>query len=236
MADLIHLHITNSQNDAISYDRKLDPNTPIAELKNLLEFVTGVSAYGMQLELYNNDKFVMKIIEQGEHKLLGDFPIQHGMRLHVIGHCTWLDDGGADKFELSPEQYDSRQDSLRNYLRQNKLGRYNEHRAAQKMAARARSREEQEKKLRDATVGKRCKVMTKCAPSRLGTIAYQGKLEGKAGIFLGVKFDEPVGVNDGTFEGKRYFECAPKYGSFVTVDAIELVDLPPEECLLDDEL
>uniref|UniRef100_A0A182R539 CAP-Gly domain-containing protein n=1 Tax=Anopheles funestus TaxID=62324 RepID=A0A182R539_ANOFN len=240
MGDFIHLNISNSASDVVSYDRKIDPNITIAELTNIIEFITGISPYGMEVELYNGDQLLQKIIDRGvrsEHKSLRDFSVQDGMRLHVIGPCTWLDDGTTvDKFELSPEEYDSRNDSLRNYLRQNKLGRYSEERAAQKMAARAHAREEQQKKLRDATVGKRCTVMTKGAPTRLGKIAYRGKVDGKPGIFIGVKFDEPVGVNDGTFDGKRYFDCGPKYGSFVTLDAVEIVDIPPEENLFEDEL
>ncbi|XP_052902770.1 tubulin-folding cofactor B-like [Anopheles moucheti] len=239
MADFIHLHISNSASDAVSYDRKIDPNITIAELATIIEFATGINAYGMEVELYNGEQFIKKIIDRGnrnEHKTLRDFPVLDGMRLHVIGRCTWLDDGGTEKFELSSEEYDSRKDSLRNYLRQNKLGRYSDERAAQKMAARAHAREQQEKKLRDVTVGKRCTVLTKCAPTRFGEIAYQGKLAGKPGIYIGVKFDEPVGVNDGTFEGMRYFDCAPKYGSFVTLDAVEVVDIPPEKNIFEDEL
>uniref|UniRef100_A0A182VWA6 CAP-Gly domain-containing protein n=1 Tax=Anopheles minimus TaxID=112268 RepID=A0A182VWA6_9DIPT len=239
MADFIRLHISNSESDAVSYDRKIDPNITIAELKSVIEFVTGISPNGMEMELYKDDQFLMKIIDrddQNAYKSLADFSAQDGMRLHVIGRCMWLDDSGVDKFELSPQEYDSRKDSLRNYLRQNKLGRYSEERAAQKLAARAHAKEERQKKLMDATVGKRCRVLTKYAPPRLGVIAYQGRVAGKPGTFIGVKFDEPVGVNDGTFEGKRYFECAPKYGSFVTLDAIEIADIPPEENPLEDEL
>uniref|UniRef100_A0A182LUL5 CAP-Gly domain-containing protein n=1 Tax=Anopheles culicifacies TaxID=139723 RepID=A0A182LUL5_9DIPT len=239
MADFIHLHISNSESDAVSYDRKIDPNITITELKSVVEFFTGISVDGVEVELYKDDSFIMKIIDRGdqnEHKTLADFPVQDGMRLHVIGRSMWLDDNAVDKFELSPEAYDNRKDSLRHYLRQNKLGRYSEERAAQKLAARAHAREEREKKQRDATVGKRCTVLTKYAPARRGEIAYQGRVAGKAGIFIGVKFDEPVGVNDGTFEGKRYFDCAPKYGSFVTLDAIELVDVPSEESHFDGEL
>ena len=38
---------------------------------------------------------------------------------------------------------------------------------------------------------------------------FVGKVEGlPKGWWVGVKFDEPVGKNDGTVKGKRFFECA----------------------------
>lgn len=41
-------------------------------------------------------------------------------------------------------------------------------------------------------------VTVKGQPRRLGTIMYNGPLEGKHGIFLGIKYDEPLGLNDGS--------------------------------------
>lgn len=73
-------------------------------------------------------------------------------------------------------------------------------------------------------------------PTRIGTIKYSGTLDGKKGHFVGVQFDEPLGTNDGTVDGKRYFECEPKYGGFVPPTAIEIGDFPSEEINFDDEI
>lgn len=39
--------------------------------------------------------------------------------------------------------------------------------------------------------------MVQNAPHRLGTVMYSGTVEGLAGYWIGVKYDEPLGKNDG---------------------------------------
>lgn len=41
-------------------------------------------------------------------------------------------------------------------------------------------------------------VEVKGFPPRRGTIRYNGPLVGKAGVFIGVEYDEPLGKNDGS--------------------------------------
>lgn len=54
---------------------------------------------------------------------------------------------------------------------------------------------------------------------RTGYIRYIGHLN-KIGppntVFIGLELDAPVGVNNGFFNGKRYFECPNEHGLFVT--------------------
>jgi tubulin-folding cofactor B len=84
-------------------------------------------------------------------------------------------------------------------------------------------------------VGDRCQV----AGGRRGEVAFVGRVpELPLGFWVGVKYDEPVGKNDGSVKGVRYFECPDKYGGFVRPDLCEVGDFPEEDPFadLDDEM
>ena len=47
------------------------------------------------------------------------------------------------------------------------------------------------------------------------TVRFVGKTAFADGTWIGVEFPTACGRNDGTVEGVRYFECAPRHGLFV---------------------
>ena len=85
-------------------------------------------------------------------------------------------------------------------------------------------------------VGARCEV----EGGRRGQVKFVGKCEGlPLGYWVGVQYDEPVGKNDGSAKGRRYFECPPGYGAFVRPNLVRAGDFPPHDEGLfdsDDEL
>ena len=53
-----------------------------------------------------------------------------------------------------------------------------------------------------------------------GEVQFMGIIEGKQGLFYGVKLDGPDGKNDGSVGDIKYFDCFENYGIFVTTSKI----------------
>lgn len=53
------------------------------------------------------------------------------------------------------------------------------------------------------------------------TLKYLGNTDFGAGVWAGVELEEPLGKNDGSVAGKRYFKCEPNYGLFAPVTKIQ---------------
>jgi len=49
----------------------------------------------------------------------------------------------------------------------------------------------------------------------VGIVRYIGPVEGRSNDWVGIELDEPRGKNDGSYNNKRYFSCAPNHGLFV---------------------
>lgn len=68
-------------------------------------------------------------------------------------------------------------------------------------------------------VGSRCRVGTN---QIAGTVRFVGEAKFAEGIWVGVELDEPVGKNNGSVRGERYFECEEKHGLFVKAYTVTL--------------
>ena len=121
---------------------------------------------------------------------------------------------------------------MRAFKERNKLGRFSAEAAANEEAI-----ELAHKKAADSIkIGDRCQVLgDDQTAQKLGTVKYVGETKFQPGLWVGIQYDEPLGKNDGTVQGEKYFECAPKYGGFVRPTKIIVGDFPEEDLFGSDD-
>ncbi|XP_017776441.1 PREDICTED: tubulin-folding cofactor B-like [Nicrophorus vespilloides] len=234
-SDFVNVQISTSKDDISLFNEKRFPkDITVLDLKGKLELMTGGSCATMRIEAYNKDNQLICSLTD-DQAMLGSYPIESGVRLHVVDNFALrseLDFGNVEKYEMHDDEYAKKSDSVRSFLVKNKMGQYNE-----EFQRKKEKQEQEEQTLAEATsVGARCKVTVKNAATRLGTVMYSGQVEGLAGYWIGVKYDEPLGKNNGSFKDKSYFECAQNYGAFVKPQNILTGDFPEEEYDLNEEI
>lgn len=217
---------------------KFNRGITIAELKSKLEMIVGVSASCMDLELFNvNDQFLQKFDDN--EALLGSFPVDDECRIHVIDRGggklgEFTDVSKVEKYEISDDAYDKRTETARSFMKKHHVGHFNEEEMAKKKAEADARKEDQKAAAEAISVGSRCQVQVLGQPTKLGTVMFVGTTDFKPGYWVGVKYDEPLGKNDGSVNGKRYFECPNKYGAFVKPLSVTVGDFPEEDYGLDE--
>eukprot|EP00003_Mantamonas_plastica_P016380 TRINITY_DN2731_c0_g1_i1.p1 TRINITY_DN2731_c0_g1~~TRINITY_DN2731_c0_g1_i1.p1 ORF type:complete len:154 (+),score=68.75 TRINITY_DN2731_c0_g1_i1:243-704(+) len=82
--------------------------------------------------------------------------------------------------------------------------------------------EEDESVVEGFEVGMRCETDV----GNRGEVTYVGKTDFASGYWIGIRYDEPVGKNDGSVKGKQYFEAMDKYGGFLKPDRVKVGDYP----------
>ena len=234
-SDYVKVFISTSLGGDDPNERKFLKSITVGDLKGKLEMLTGGGASTMKLQVYEKDSEKLVCALDNDSALLGSYPIDDGMRLHVTDKFllrTALPE--VEKFELTAEEYAKKKGTVRDFLARNKLGKYNEEEQKRLDEAKKAEREAEEKAAAAIKVGNRCEVKTAGAPTRRASVMYIGEIEGKKGLWVGVKYDEPLGKNDGSVDGKRYFECPPKYGGFAKVSSVTVGDFPEEDFDLDE--
>ncbi|KAM5534484.1 hypothetical protein V8D89_011816 [Ganoderma adspersum] len=215
-------------------ERKYDLKLTIGQLKNKLELITGVPVANQSISVFASDDSPEPLIAlSDDNRPLGFYGVRDWQILKVTdlnpatsftGQLT--DTSEVDKFELSEVEYAQRQDSVLAYKQRHKIGRFAD-KAADEPAL---------PETVDLPVGARCEIETTVEDfKKRGTVRYVGTTDFAKGIWVGVEYDEPFGKNDGSVQGKRYFECRPNFGVFVKPDRVKVGDYPVEEINLDDE-
>eukprot|EP00062_Callorhinchus_milii_P024352 gi/632984162/ref/XP_007909003.1/ PREDICTED: tubulin-folding cofactor B [Callorhinchus milii] len=235
---VVNTRISSSLTSFVS-EKRFNRGVTLSQLKCKLELIVGSPAACMELQLFSPDGKLFGSLDQDE-ALLGSYPVDDGCRIHVIDHSgvkmgEFDDVSQVIKYQISNEAYEKRTDSARSFLKRSKVGLHNEEQKA-KHEAELLEREQEEKTLAEAIpMGARCEVLVLGQPVKRGTVMYVGQTEFKAGYWIGLKYDEPLGKHDGCIDGKRYFECQHKYGGFVKPQFVTVGDFPEEDYGLNDD-
>jgi len=233
---ILRLHLTGGSNSSMFNEHKFSKSLTIKDLKDKLEIIMGVTSNSMKLQVFDTEDKPLFWLND-DSSLLGSFHIDDGMRINVTGSSLisdYSEGGDVPKFELADDEYDKKRDSVRDFLRRNKKGKYDPE-FQKKQAEMAQSKEEIENKYKEEIkAGMRCKVSNPKQPPRRGEVMFVGYTDFKPDLWVGVRYDEPFGKNDGSVAGKKYFSCPMNYGSFVRPKFVEVGDFG--ELDIDDEL
>jgi dynactin 1 len=60
-----------------------------------------------------------------------------------------------------------------------------------------------------------------------GVVRFCGTTGFAPGKWVGMELSEPIGKNDGSVKGTRYFTCKMNYGIFVKFSQVKPVESPP---------
>lgn len=220
--------------NSFSTQRRFATNLTIVALKQKLELLTGASSLSMELELLDEKNQLISKLSDG-NSVLSSYDLTNAKILHVTdsSHQTgeFEDLSKVKKFELSDDQYSQRGETFRAFKEKFKLESGDQKDIEE---AKLKKIKEEEELIKNIPVGSRCEVRVAGKPNRRGSVMFAGKTDFKPGFWVGVKYDEPLGKNDGCVGGKRYFECLPNYGGFVKPHDIIVGDFPEETYELDE--
>lgn len=222
-------------------ERSFPANARIADIKAKLGIITGIAAPAQKLTLHQPTSATSYELTEGafiaalgdENKTLSDYGVKEGDIIKVMPDSsslasslyTFVEDPNVKKFELTDKEYAERRDTVMAYKARKKIGRF---------AEETLSEGDNSELPPDLKVGARVKIAptNDRAIERVGTIRYYGSTEFALGTWVGIEYDEPVGKNDGTVAGKRYFQCRSNYGGFVKPERCQIGNWPT----LEDEL
>lgn len=141
---------------------------------------------------------------------------------------------------MPTQTYEGLKDSVLHWKKTQKLGRFADDADAQldaQVAAFAASITQNK-----IAVGARCRILPAESDARRGEVAFVGPIPELPGprpeeaIWVGVRLNEPVGKNDGSVKGTRYFDAQGKNrGVFVRGERLEVGDFETEDDDLFDE-
>ncbi|KAK1597713.1 CAP-Gly domain-containing protein [Colletotrichum navitas] len=223
-------------------ERRITPSWTITQLRTKLEPITGIPPSSQRISLKTASGNIPIEASDEDSARLTAFPLAPYAELHVAdtrptsARPNFTDTSGVEKYVMPEKEYAKKSDSVLAWKKAQKLGRFDPDAPSHEQAKIDALQQEIEQK--GIQVGKRCRVGGE--DSRRGTVKYVGhvkEIPGGLGPWIGVHLDEPVGKNDGSIAGTRYWgeESTLKHGVFVRPERVEVGDWPVLDDLEDME-
>ena len=235
--------VTHSNLNQKHVDLRFDLHTSVFAVKKRLALHNGTPPGDQKLYVKDGDMIVGELDD--DSRMLGFYSIQNGQTLHVVdtNPYSMSANGGLEdtslvkKYEMSDEEYNKRKNTLRSYkremLKKDPNFKFDWSQASKDGLKGVKGKENQAQgekvypgpeSVAGMKVGNRCEVNP---GGRRGEVMYVGEVkELFPGHWVGVKFDAPLGKNDGSVKGKRYFQCADRYGGFCRGANLQVGDFP----------
>eukprot|EP01111_Echinosteliopsis_oligospora_P008445 TRINITY_DN2411_c0_g1_i1.p1 TRINITY_DN2411_c0_g1~~TRINITY_DN2411_c0_g1_i1.p1 ORF type:complete len:250 (-),score=66.44 TRINITY_DN2411_c0_g1_i1:33-782(-) len=220
-AGQVRLEVSSSEL-GLSNSRNFPLDISIAEFKSKLQLLVGTAPIFMELTLFDKQgRTVAKL--DNDNVTLNSYRPSDNMRVHVVDLDPYKtiaqlnDVSQIEKYTMSEDDYNKREHTYRKFKQQQQTN--------------SPAKEEVEEPVpENIKVGERCEVASEDGSlARRGEVMFVGKVDFSTGYWVGVKFDEPLGKNDGSVQGKRYFTCPNKYGGFVKPNKVVVGDFPEED-------
>jgi len=235
--DVTHSNLEQRWHDILFHDEQT-----VMQVKEKL-YRHGGTSVAFQ-ELYLRRAPGDTIFMADDNKTLSYYGARNDMEIHIkdldphsiSAHGGLEDVSQVEKYVMADEEYDKIKNSVRAVRKQR------EAEAAAEAARRKEAGEDLGQELGGYPAGPtpydmspeeiaaafpidgRCEVDP---GARRGAISFAGPIDGKPGTWIGIRLDEPQGNNDGTKNGRRYFECpGPKYGVFAKPENVRVGDYP----------
>lgn len=162
-----------------------------------------------------------------QNKTLRDYGAENDMEIHIkdtdvysLSRNGGLEDvSQVKKYVMTEEDYDKRENTVRQQIKKDVAQK------TWKTSTKPEDRPATPTNIRELFPLKaRCEVNP---GGRRGEVAYVGKVDALSGTWVGVRLDEPQGLNEGKGKnGEVYFECRPKYGVFSRFENVTVGDFP----------
>ena len=245
------------KSDQTSSERRLNPSWTIAStylpcqftnriaLKTKLETITGIPPEAQILSFQLSDGDTKIPINPTDNKTT----LLSAYNTHLRPYITlYVDDSrpeeervlpdlNAEHFQLTNEEYESRRDTVLAWKKNQQLGRFDPEREThlKSLADSVTTAHQTQIEQKGIKLGSRCMIGEDS--QRRGTVRFIGPIEELpgGGLWVGVQYDEPLGKNDGSVGGKRYFEAGNKRGGFLRPDKVVAGDFPEEDLLDSDD-